>query len=711
MQPSTIRFSVALCSAVALSTIQSGAHAQGLIQTAGNYIINAGDPVPDVNGVPIPGVTFATTTVEVPSVDDNGFMLCQARITGTGVVNNSALAYFYGSSAANLKMVVRGQDAAPGLPGVIIGTTSVSGLSTSVRLTPNGTTFWSSTVSGPTIGLSNDTALFGGLPGALSLYAQEGDTAPSTSNAKYSSSFTGLGLFNAALNDNGVMAFKSTLTAGDVVGSTNNEGYFHGLPGALVLAVRKGLTQFSGADIGSFNGGLQMNNAGQFMYECTLSTTSGSPPATTASNWVVAIYTPGFGSTAIVREGDTAPGTVGATFVNSGNDNWSPFRGNPCFTRSGKTAFMATVNNGDVTAGVNDLGIWAWNGSTLSLVARRGDNAPGTDVVFNGFTANSIQILDDGRIVFVAALTGGTSTTANDSGIWFGQPGNLALAVREGDSAQGSGGGSHAAMGGSFMAANDLGQIMFTTQLFPSTNPGIYVWDVATGAIPIILNSEVVDIGGGNMRTIASLSSAYQGANNSDGAASGFSNDGVLALRLSFASPFSSDRSLVMIKVPKNTPSSSFCLGDGTGTACPCANSGSAGHGCASSSFAGGARLVSSGIAGASAGTDTLVLTANDIPGPGLFFQGDGQFGGGLGLPFGDGLICAGGNILRLGVVFPTGTTASYPGGLTPNPIHIGGATTSGDVRHYQCWYRDAAVFCSSDTYNLTQGLTLTWGP
>lgn len=154
-----------------------------------------------------------------------------------------------------------------------------------------------------------------------------------------------------------------------------------------------------------------------------------------------------------------------------------------------------------------------------------------------------------------------------------------------------------------------------------------------------------------------------------------------------------------------------FCFGDGTGTACPCTNSGSPGHGCASSSIAAGGLLVGSGVPGASGATDTLILTASDIPGPALFFQGTSPFAGGLGITFGDGLLCAGGTIVRLGVVFPTGTTASYPGGLTPLPIHTAGGTSAGDVRHYQAWYRDAATFCTSFTYNLTQGLTLTWLP
>ncbi len=154
-----------------------------------------------------------------------------------------------------------------------------------------------------------------------------------------------------------------------------------------------------------------------------------------------------------------------------------------------------------------------------------------------------------------------------------------------------------------------------------------------------------------------------------------------------------------------------FCFGDGTGTACPCANNGIAAHGCASSQFASGARISASGNAGASAGTDTLVLTVSNIGGPGLFFQASGQVAGGAGISFGDGLLCASGSILRLGIVFPSGTSATYPGGLTPNPIHVGGAPiAAGDVRHYQCWYRDAFAFCSSSTFNLTQGLTITFG-
>jgi hypothetical protein len=159
-----------------------------------------------------------------------------------------------------------------------------------------------------------------------------------------------------------------------------------------------------------------------------------------------------------------------------------------------------------------------------------------------------------------------------------------------------------------------------------------------------------------------------------------------------------------------DTPTTSFCLGDGTAAACPCGNTGAAGHGCAGSSFATGAILTASGIAGASASTDTLVLTATGIPGPGLFFQASGLAP--TPFNFGDGHLCAAVSIIRMGVVFSTGGVASYPGGTTPNPIHVAGLTSNGDVRHYQCWYRSVPSLCTAiDNFNTTQGLTLTWGP
>lgn len=163
--------------------------------------------------------------------------------------------------------------------------------------------------------------------------------------------------------------------------------------------------------------------------------------------------------------------------------------------------------------------------------------------------------------------------------------------------------------------------------------------------------------------------------------------------------------------VSNSTPALVQCSGEGSGGAsCPC-GPGAAGHGCPNANFGTGARLEAVGIASVSAATDTLALTATNVPGPGLFFQAVGL----LAVPssFGDGLLCAGQNLVRLGVAFPGAGVASFPSGVNPLPLHISGAPlTAGDLRHYQCWYRDAdPSFCTSALFNLTNALTLAWGP
>jgi hypothetical protein len=153
-----------------------------------------------------------------------------------------------------------------------------------------------------------------------------------------------------------------------------------------------------------------------------------------------------------------------------------------------------------------------------------------------------------------------------------------------------------------------------------------------------------------------------------------------------------------------------FCFGDGTGTACPCANSGASGHGCASSVNAGGALLHGSG--NASVTSDTLVLAGSGMPNSSvLYFQGTGQLAGGFGTTFGDGLRCAGGTIVRLGAKTNVAGASQYPSG-NDQPISVRGQIPpAGGARTYQAWYRNAAPYCTPSTFNLTNGLQLTWIP
>ncbi len=158
------------------------------------------------------------------------------------------------------------------------------------------------------------------------------------------------------------------------------------------------------------------------------------------------------------------------------------------------------------------------------------------------------------------------------------------------------------------------------------------------------------------------------------------------------------------------TPGVVFCAGDGSSAACPCAN-GLPGRGCENSFSTGGGLLAATGTADVA--NDTLVLIASALP-PSttvLFFQGDAPQSGGSGVPFGDGVRCVGGNIVRLGLKNTAGGAASYGHGVGTDPdISVRGAVpTGGATRYYQGWYRNSAAFCTSAPFNLTNGLRIDW--
>jgi hypothetical protein len=152
-----------------------------------------------------------------------------------------------------------------------------------------------------------------------------------------------------------------------------------------------------------------------------------------------------------------------------------------------------------------------------------------------------------------------------------------------------------------------------------------------------------------------------------------------------------------------------YCFGDGTATACPCANAGAAGNGCANSLNAAGANVTASGLA--SVASDSFALQGSGMPNaPALYFTGTAQTSGGLGTAFGDGLRCVGGTVIRLGTKTNVNGASSYPeaGDLS---ISVATGAAAGNVRHAQVWYRNAAAFCTPDGWNLSNGISWTWAP
>jgi hypothetical protein len=149
-----------------------------------------------------------------------------------------------------------------------------------------------------------------------------------------------------------------------------------------------------------------------------------------------------------------------------------------------------------------------------------------------------------------------------------------------------------------------------------------------------------------------------------------------------------------------------FCFGDGN-PSCPCNNNSAPGaeQGCLNSTGVGG-KLVGTGITRVSA--DALVLHAsNMVQGICVFLQGSAL----AQAPFGDGLRCAGGSLIRLGAKSVVGGASSFPQAGDPAISVKGAVPPSGGVRYYQVFYRNPNGSPCGTFFNITSGVSVIWQP
>lgn len=78
--------------------------------------------------------------------------------------------------------------------------------------------------------------------------------------------------------------------------------------------------------------------------------------------------------------------------------------------------------------------------------------------------------------------------------------------------------------------------------------------------------------------------------------------------------------------------------------------------------------------------------------------------------PFGDGLRCVGGSLIRIVSRNAPNGWLRYPEPGVEPPISIRGAIPpGGGGRYYQTIYRNAASFCTPATFNTTNGWGVSW--
>jgi len=192
------------------------------------------------------------------------------------------------------------------------------------------------------------------------------------------------------------------------------------------------------------------------------------------------IWSEGGGSLGLVaRTGDAAPGT-GAGVVYGG-------LGGPLLDGAGQTAFGALLTGPGVVF-ANEFGFWSEGSGSLSLLARKGDAAPGTGpgVVFD--TVERLAFNASGQAAFWGILTGPGVGPGNRTGMWSEGGGSLGLLAREGDAAPGTAGvfGEFSTSSSTAISINGAGQTAFRG-VIDSDFPGFAIWTERGGSLGLVV--------------------------------------------------------------------------------------------------------------------------------------------------------------------------------------------------------------------------------
>ncbi len=185
---------------------------------------------------------------------------------------------------------------------------------------------------------------------------------------------------------------------------------------------------------------------------------------------------------------DPAPG-AGPGVVYSGTESPSTLAfGAPVLNGAGQTAFGGSLTGPGVD-GTNNSGIWSEGSGLLSLVARTGDTAPGTELGVVYSAVASPVLNGAGQTAFEGSLTGPGVDSTNISGIWSEGTGSLSLVAREGGTAPGAGPGVVYSELFFNPILNGAGQTAFSGAL---TGPGVDstsntgVWSEGSGSLSLV---------------------------------------------------------------------------------------------------------------------------------------------------------------------------------------------------------------------------------
>ncbi len=415
----------------------------------------------------------------------------------------------WSEGSGSLALVAGTGQQVPGMPDGV--TVQISEGAGQVEFNNAGQTTFQSWITGAGIVGGISRGIWSDRSGSLAMVARSGTQAPGTPNGvMYGGSFT-----TYVVNSSGQTAFLAII-GGSGVDATNNRGFWSEGSGSLALVARTGDQAPgtpSGANFISFGTFLSLNDVGQTAFLGGL--IGGGVNSTNNTG----IWSNRSGSLdLVVRPGDEAPGT-------SSGVNFSSIRCcGVALNNAGHIAFRADLSGSGVDA-TNNRGIWSEGSGSLALVARTGDQAPGlpSGVKFGGFAQSFVLLNNADHTAFSASLSGNGVDSTNNSGLWAGAPGSLALVARTGDHAPGTPNGVvFGSIAGVRIGFNDAGQTAFRADLtgsgVDSTNDwGLWATDRSGQLQLIARKGDELEVAPGDFRTIGDSRFYQVSLGNSDG--------------------------------------------------------------------------------------------------------------------------------------------------------------------------------------------------
>jgi hypothetical protein len=116
-------------------------------------------------------------------------------------------------------------------------------------------------------------------------------------------------------------------------------------------------------------------------------------------------------------------------------------------------------------------------------------------------------------------------------------------------------------------------------------------------------------------------------------------------------------------------------------------------------------------LGSASLANETVTLVASRMTGSTSIYIGSlGMESDGAGAALSDGLRCISGTIVRYGTKANTGGASQYP---NAGDLHLSlvGGIAPGTTHYFQALYRDNFEFCRELSFNLTNGVAVTFRP